>query len=254
MAKKNCEICGAEIGMLKQVQLVGGSYICRDCLKKTSPLFDNRLNTLDDYKEHMIQLERSKKLDDAYFIKNKDASSFCAGKVRINAKAGLISFHGSRGGFMMFGNTELPVVFRIADIKHYELLTETSRGSDGKPVETYFLHIYFVGTAGMHEIKMQMSRSDYNGIDRKLNECFGGRGLVGGIMSDVNKAKSRIAFAKDVVSTMREANVKDALTGKGELNEQAAQGLVEAVDDAFYVDRKELLVERADAAIKAVLG
>ena len=28
MAKKNCEICGAEIGLLKQVQLAGGSYIC----------------------------------------------------------------------------------------------------------------------------------------------------------------------------------------------------------------------------------
>lgn len=253
MAKKNCEICGAEIGLLKQVQLLGGSYICRECLKKTNPLFDNRLNTLDDYKAHMIQLERSKKLDDAYFIKNKDASSFCAGKVRINAKAGLISFHGSRGGFMMFGNTELPVVFRIADIRQYEMLTETSRSSDGKQVDTHFLHILFVGTPGMHEIKMQMSRSDYNGIDKKLNECFGGRGLVGGIMSEVNKTKSRVAFAKDVVSTLRDSNVKDALTGKGELDAEAAQGLVTAVDDAFYVDRREL-VERADAAIKAVLG
>lgn len=253
MAKKNCEICGAEIGLLKQVQLLGGSYICRDCLKKTNPLFDNRLNTLDDYKAHMIQLERSKKLDDAYFNKNKDASSFCAGKVRINEKAGLITFHGSRGGFMMFGNTELPVVYRIADIKQYEMLTETSRGSDGKPTETYFLRIYFVNSPGMHEIKMQMSRSDYSNIDRKLNQCFGGHGLIGGIVSDINKTKNRVAFAKDLVSTLKEANVKDALTGKGELDTEAAQGLVNAVDDAFYVERREL-VERADAAIKAVLG
>lgn len=253
MAKKNCEICGAEIGLLKQVQLAGGSYICKECLKKTNPLFDNRLNTLNDYKEHLIQLERSKKLDDAYFQKNKDSVSYCSGKVRINENAGLITFHGSRGGFMMFGNTELPVVFRIADIKDYELLTEQSRGSDGKPVETYFLHMFFVGTPGLHEIKMQMSQSDYNKIARKLSECFGGHGLIGGIVSDVNKTKNRVAFAKDLMSTLKEANVKDALTGKGELNTEAAQGIVNAVDDAFYVERREL-VERADAAIKAVLG
>lgn len=253
MAKKNCEICGAEIGLLKQVQLADRTFICRECLKKTSPFFDNRLNTLTDYQDHMVQLERSKKLDDAYFIKNKDASSFCAGKVRINEKAGLITFHGSKGGFLMFGNTELPIVYRIADIKQYELLTERSRGSDGKEIENNFLHIFFVATAGVREIKMQMSRNEYNGIDRKLSQCFGGHGLIGGIISDVNKTKSQINFAKNLASTLKEANVKDALTGKGELNTEAAQGIVSAVDDAFYVDRREL-VERADAAIAAVLG
>lgn len=253
MAKKNCAICGAEIGLLKQVQLADQTYICKDCLKKTSPHFDNRLNTLTDYKDHMVQLERSKKLDDAYFNKNKDAVSFCTGKVRINEKAGLITFHGSRGGFMMFGATELPVVYRLADIKKYELLTETSTGSDGKPVENCFLHIWFVGVSGMREIKMAMSRGDYNKIAGKLNQVFEGHGIVGGIVSDINKTKSRVAFAKDLASTLKEANVKDALTGKGELDMDAAQNIVNAVDDAFYVDRRAL-VEKADAAIKAVLG
>lgn len=253
MAKKNCEICGAEIGLLKQVQLADHTYICRDCLKKCSPYFDNRLCTLSDYKDHMEQLERSKKLDDAYFIKNKDASSFCAGKVRINEKAGLITFHGSKGGFLMFGNTELPLVYRIADIKNYELIAERSRGSDGKEVENTYLHIFFVATSGVREIKMAMTRGDYNGIDRKLSQCFGGHGIVGGIISDINKTKSQVAFAKNLASTLKEANVKDALTGKGELNVDAAQGIVSAVDDAFYVNRREL-VERADEAIRAVLG
>ena len=253
MAKKNCEICGAEIGLLKQVQLADRTYICRDCLKKTSPYFDNMRCTLTDYKDHMVQLERSKKLDDAYFIKNKDASSFCAGKVRINEKAGLITFHGSKGGFMMFGNTELPIVYRIADIKNYELISERSRGTDGKEIENTYLHMFFVGTSGVREIKMQMSRGDYNNIDRKLSQCFGGHGLVGGIISDVNKTKSQINFAKNLASTLKDANVKDALTGKGELDVEAAQGIVSAVDDAFYVDRRQL-VERADAAIQAVLG
>ena len=253
MAKKNCAVCGAEIGLLKQVQLADMTYICKDCQKKTSPLFDNRLNTLTDYKDHMVQLERSRKLDDAYFNKNKDAVSFCSGKVRINENAGLITFHGSRGGFMMFGGTEMPVVYRLADIKKYELLTETSRGSDGKPVENHFLHIYFVGTSGMREIKMAMSRGDYDKIDRKLRQVFEGHGIIGGIVSEVNKTKSRVAFAQNLASTLREANVKDALTGKGELDVEAAQGIVNAVDDAFYVDRRQL-VEKADAAIKAVLG
>ena len=253
MAKKNCEICGAEIGLLKQVQLADRTYICRDCLKKCSPYFDNMRCTLTDYKDHMVQLERSRKLDEVYFNKNKDAVSFNMGKVRINEPAGLITFHGSKGGFLMFGNTELPIVFRIADIKSYELITEKTRGTDGKEVENCFLHIFFVATPGVREIKMQMSRGDYNKIDRKLSECFGGKGLVGGIVSGVNKTKSQVAFAKNVVSTLKDANVKDAMTGKGELNVEAAQGLVEAVDDAFYVDRRQL-VERADAAIAAVLG
>ena len=164
-----------------------------------------------------------------------------------------MTFHGSKGGFLMFGNTELPIVYRIADIKNYELLTERTRGTDGKEIENNFLHIYFVATSGVREIKMQMSRGEYNQIDRKLRECFGGHGLVGGIISDVNKTKSQINFAKNLASTLKEANVKDALTGKGELNTEAAQGIVNAVDDAFYVDRRQL-VERADAAIAAVLG
>ena len=39
MAKKNCSICGAEIGLMKQVQLADREFICRDCVKKTSPFF-----------------------------------------------------------------------------------------------------------------------------------------------------------------------------------------------------------------------
>ena len=54
MAKKNCCICGAEIGLMKQVQLADRELICRDCVKKTSPFFVPLERTTYDYKEHKI--------------------------------------------------------------------------------------------------------------------------------------------------------------------------------------------------------
>ncbi len=39
MAKNNRSVCGAEIGIVNQVQLADREIICRTCAKKTSPYF-----------------------------------------------------------------------------------------------------------------------------------------------------------------------------------------------------------------------
>lgn len=253
MAKKNCEICGAEIGVIKQVQLADHTYICRDCMKKTNPYFDHMAQTLADYQAHMKQLEDGKKLYDAYFKKNKKAESFSSGHIKINEDAGLIAVFGTRGGFIIWGVTELPVVYRLADLDIHELLSETSTGSDGKKVEKFFIHLTFRSTAGMYQVKMESTKSAFSSLEKKLNKVFNGHGIIGSVKTSVQKTKDQIAFAKDLAQNIKDANLKEAMKGEGEVDEEAARKIVQNVDEAFYVDRKPL-VEKADASIKAVLG
>ena len=47
MAKHNCAICGAEVGLMSGQKLADGNYICRKvCRKKTMKLF---LNVFSDF-------------------------------------------------------------------------------------------------------------------------------------------------------------------------------------------------------------
>lgn len=50
MAKHNCAICGAEIGLMSEQKLSDGNYICRkECSKKTFKVFDKVAAALAPY-------------------------------------------------------------------------------------------------------------------------------------------------------------------------------------------------------------
>ena len=116
MAKKNCSICGAEIGLMKQVQLADREFICRDCVKKTSPFFVPLERTTYDYKEHMKQLENGKKLYDAYFAGNKAAEKFLSKRVLVDKNTGLMCITEKRGRIVIWGGTPFYTVFRIDEL------------------------------------------------------------------------------------------------------------------------------------------
>ena len=63
MAKHNCAICGAEVGLLTEQKLADGNYICRKvCSKKTFKNFDKVSATLSDVTAHIEQIEKGTRI------------------------------------------------------------------------------------------------------------------------------------------------------------------------------------------------
>ena len=59
--KKDCEICGKEVGMFGYKKLEDGE-ICKDCVKLLSPWFDDRRHsTVEQIKQQLIYRENNKK-------------------------------------------------------------------------------------------------------------------------------------------------------------------------------------------------
>jgi len=58
--KKDCEICGKEVGMLGYKKLEDGE-ICKDCVKLLSPWFDDRRHsTVDQIKQQLVYREENR--------------------------------------------------------------------------------------------------------------------------------------------------------------------------------------------------
>ena len=78
MAKHNCAICGAEVGLMSGQKLADGNYICRKvCRKKTFKLFDCISANLGDVTAHIAQIEKGTKIWQELLLplqksKNKD--------------------------------------------------------------------------------------------------------------------------------------------------------------------------------------
>ena len=63
MAKHNCAICGAEIGLVSEQKLADGNFICRKvCSKKTFKIFDKVHATLGDVTAHIEQVEKGTRI------------------------------------------------------------------------------------------------------------------------------------------------------------------------------------------------
>lgn len=59
--KKECDICGGEIGLLGNRKLEDGNC-CKDCAKKLSPwMTDRRRSTVDDIKKHILYREENER-------------------------------------------------------------------------------------------------------------------------------------------------------------------------------------------------
>ena len=69
MAKHNCAICGAEVGLISEQKLADGNYICRKvCSKKCLKIFDKVEATLDSVKSHIEQVDFGTKVWDQIFV------------------------------------------------------------------------------------------------------------------------------------------------------------------------------------------
>ena len=67
--KKNCDICGGEIGLLGNRKLEDGN-LCKDCAAKLSPWFDGRRHsTVEEIRKQLELREANKNEVQAFHIK-----------------------------------------------------------------------------------------------------------------------------------------------------------------------------------------
>jgi len=249
MGKCNCAICGKETNVLGRVQFADMNEVCKDCYKKTSPFFDRNFASVDDYKDHMKQLEDSRKLYDAYFLNNKSAKKLLKKTIMVNPDAALIAFDQKRGGFLMFGGTHFYTVYRLADIESMDRsILKLPEGN--KKAGTSYVDFKFHNVAGLPAFRFYyFPLGDYTKMKKFLDKSMGLSGLKG-VKNAFNKAKAQGAAIGSMVNAIKDAsqNKDDA----GAVNEAAQQFAAE--QEAFFYAGRESLVEKADAAIAKVLG
>ena len=223
--KLHCCICGKEVGMMGRVQLGDMEEVCRACAKLAGPFFLPQEGTKEMYTEHMKNMDTYNRLYEAYFKKNREAKKFGMGdgKIYVNKEAALICFTKKRGGFLMFGGTVYPMVYRLADIEAYDSIHKTMKDSDGKEVEATYMSFAFHNAAGVNTIEMKSGGSSDEKLCKYIEKSMGLTGLRGMI----NRFHSR----------------KDAANVEASYDEA----------DAVFYKGREVLIEKADNAIASVI-
>ena len=250
MAKHNCAICGAEVGLMSEQKLADGNFICRKvCSKKTFKVFDKVSATLDDVTAHIAQIEKGTKIWEDIFVpllktKNKEEKLRQIYGLKdvigyVSPSTGLMAFIENRYKFMFFGKSTLACVYRVADLYGYEYECETSKDAEGKEIQKHYCVFQFRNTSGMYAPRIEIgSVNDHQNLEKYFNELFG---IQKTLRNSMNNAKRQLDALKGAAAV-----VKGAVTGT--LDEEQAAQAVGAVDAYFMGDRTEWIA-KADAAL-----
>lgn len=252
MAKHNCAICGAEVGLLSEQKLADGSFICRKvCSKKTFKIFDKVEATLGDVLAHIEQIERGTKIWEAIFVplmktKNKEEKLRQIYGLRgvqgyVSPSTGLVALIENRYKIFIFGKSTLACVYRIADLYGYDYECETTRNAEGKEEKKHFCILLFRNTTGMYAPRIEIgSVADFAEIEKYFNKLFG---IQKTLRNSINNAKRQVNAIKSFVGAAKAA-------ADGTLDEAQAADTVEVLEASVYGDRTEW-IRKADAALAA---
>ena len=253
MAKHNCAICGAEIGLISAQKLADGNYICRKmCRKNLFKTFDCVPASLQDVTDHIAQIEYGTKVWNQIFVplkktkvKEEKLRQIHGPKeclVYVSPSTGLIAFNENRYKFMFFGKTEYACVYRVADLVTYEYESETKKNSEGKDETKHYCWFGFQNTAGLSYFRVEMaSKHEYDSLEKYFNELFGIQKTVRNMFKN---AKREINAAKAVVGAVKA--VKD-----GTIDEAQVSDTFDALNAIDLGDRTEWIA-KADAALAQV--
>lgn len=253
MAKHNCAICNAEIGLLSEQKLADGNYICRKvCGKKCFKMLDKVSATLGDVTAHHAQIDFGTKAWNQIFeplkkTKNKDEKLRQLYGVKdctpyVSPSTGLVAFVVNRYKFFVFGKTTYACVFRVADLYGYDYESETAKDSEGKEITKHYVRFNFRDVAGLYNFRVEVGgTNDHFEIEKYFNNLFGIQKTLG---NSINNAKRQVNAIKSAFGA-----VKGALDDT--LDEAGAQETIGAVDAYVYGDRTEW-IKKADAALASV--
>ena len=252
MAKQECKNCGAVVGLLQQIKLNDGNYICRKCASKVHPLFEPvNQRTFELYKEHLKQLEEGQLLYEKLFVprkKHADKSKRLKkiGGLEVAKDIGLIAAVKKRGGFLFWGGVNYYMVFRLADLFEYEYSKETSFDINNKKNEKHFVNYAFWDTPGCSDFRVEViGETFFINAAKYFNECFG---LKRDIVVD-DSWKKQIDNIKTAAKS-----IKSLFTGKTEeAKTDEVVAMTEEQKKQLYGDRTEWIA-KADIAIKEAKG
>lgn len=251
MAKHNCAICGAEVGLMSEQKLADGNYICRKvCGKKTFKNFDKVSATLGDVTAHIEQIEKGTRIWNELLLplkkaKDKDVKLKALGVggplLYVSPSTGLVALVETRYKIFIFGKSELACVYRLADLIRYDYEEEQVKNSEGKTETKEYCYMLFKDTAGMYDFRLEVANSaSYESLAKYFDKLFGIQKTLG---NSVKNAKRQINAIKSFVGAAKAAV-------EGTLDEKQAAETVEALDASVYGDRTEWIA-KADAALSA---
>ena len=249
MAKHNCAICGAEVGLMSAQKLADGNYICRKvCGKKTFSNFDKVSATLGDVTAHLEQIEKGTKIWKELLLplkkaKKKEEKLKCLGVgnplLYVSPSTGLVALVETRYKFMMFGKSQRACVYRLADLIKYEFEDQIVKGDDGKMDKKEYCAIMFKDTNGMYGFRLEVAnKKDFKDVEKYFDTLFGIQKTLG---NSFKNAKRQINAIKGAAGAVKAA-------AAGTLDEEQAAEAVGAVDAYFLGDRTEW-IKKADAAL-----
>ncbi len=251
MAKHNCAICGAEIGLVSEQKLVDGNFICRKvCSKKLFKIFDKVNAALGDVTAHMEQVEKGTRIWNELLLplkksKDKTQKLKCLGTggplLYVSPTTGLVALVETNYKFFLFGKSQRACVYRLADLVQYDYEEEKVKGSDGKTETKEYCAMMFKDTAGMYGFRLGVGNSkSYESMAKYFDTLFGIQKTLGNTFKNAKRQMNAIkAFAGAVKAA------KD-----GTLDEAQVAATVGALDASVYGDRTEW-IKKADEALAA---
>ena len=253
MAKHNCAICGAEVGLMSGHKLADGNWICRKvCGKKCLSIFDKIPATLGDVTAHIEQVEFGTKAWNQIFVplkktkdKNAKLKQLGVGShlLYVSPSTGLVALTEDRYKFMMFGKSTIACVYRLADLYEYVYEQETKEGSDGKKTDEHYAHLYFRNVVGLYDFRVKVStKKAFDQLEEYFNNMFG---IQKTLRNSINNAKKQLNAIKSVAGA-----VKAAANGEEGMEARAAEAAA-AVEDYAHGDRTQW-IKMADAALAQV--
>lgn len=250
MAKHNCAICGAEVGLISEQKLADGNFICRKvCVKKCMKLFNKVEATLDSVNSHIEQVEFGTKAWNQIFVplkktkvKEEKLKYFGKnGELCVSPSTGLIALTENRYKIFIFGKSTIACVYRLADLYGYDYESEKVKNSEGKEETKHYCVLMFNNTPGLYEVRLEVRTREYEDMEKYFNTLFGIQKTLRNIG---NTWKQQINAAKAVAGAVKA--VKD-----GTLDEAQAEATADALNTAQYGDRTEWIA-KADAALAKV--
>jgi len=157
---KQCAICGVPINGFQGKKLADGNYICRKtCKKRGLNIFKYSESCLEDVIAHFEQVEKGKTLWERFFVPRlktedheKKLKQFKS--VYVAEDIGLMAFKEKRYKFLFWGKTEHFCVYRIADLRMYDVQSGTMT-NNGKSKTTGYLYYHFGDVKGLNTFRVQ---------------------------------------------------------------------------------------------------
>ena len=249
MAKHNCAICGAEIGLMSEQKLVDGNFICRKvCSKKTFKIFDKVSATLEDVTAHIEQIEKGTRIWNELLLplkkaKNKDEKLKCFGVggplLYVSPSTGLVALVETRYKIFIFGKTQMACVYRLADLVQYDYEEEQVKNSEGKMETKEYCYLGFKETTGMSGFRLEVANSkSYESMVKYFDTLFGIQKTLGNSLKNAKRQMNAIKAFAGAVKAAKE----------GTLSEEQGADTIAALDASVYGDRTQWIA-KADAAL-----